>query len=138
QQLGQVEGRAAGIFIRAALKGAIWFDPTLAQQAGITQPRTWDEMMATSQRLQQAGTAPWCIGLESGAASGWPGTDWIEDIVLRQAGPDKYDQWWQGTLPWTSPEIKTAWETWGKIVGDEKMVYGGRQSMLATSFQDAG
>ena len=76
--------------------------------------------------------------MEAGAASGWPGTDWLENIVLRQAGPDAYDQWDQGRLKWSSPEIKSAWQTWGSIVADPRMVFGGRQAMLATNFGDAG
>jgi alpha-glucoside transport system substrate-binding protein len=136
---GTVDGKLVGVFIKAALKGSIWYNAKeFPKVSGGTDPKTWDELMALSEKIAGTGTAPWCIGLNSAAASGWPGTDWIEDIVLRQAGPDKYDQWWQGTLAWTSPEIKTAWQTWGQIVGDDKMVFGGRQSMLATNFGDAG
>jgi alpha-glucoside transport system substrate-binding protein len=136
---GTVDGKLVGIFIKASLKGPIWYDAKeLPKVSGGAVPKTWDELMALSEKIAGTGSAPWCIGLNSAAASGWPGTDWIEDIVLRQAGPDKYDQWWQGTLAWTSPEIKAAWQTWGKLVGDEKMVFGGRQSMLATNFGDAG
>ena len=76
--------------------------------------------------------------MEAGAASGWPGTDWLENIVLRQSGTEIYDQWAQGKARWTSPEIKNAWQTWGTIVADPRMVFGGRQSMLATNFGDAG
>ena len=138
-ELGQVDGKQVGIFIKAALKGLIWYNPAEFQKvSGGQPPTTWADLMGLSERLAASGTAPWCIGLASGATSGWPGTDWIEDIVLRQAGPDKYDQWAQGQLSWTSPEIKTAWQTWGQIVGNDKMVYGGRQYMLATNFQEAG
>ena len=138
-KLGTVEGKLVGIFIKAALKGPIWYNAKeFPKVSGGAPPRTWDELMALSDKIAAGGTTPWCIGLASGATSGWPGTDWIEDIVLRQAGPDKYDQWWQGTLAWSSPEIKTAWQTWGKVVGDDKMVFGGRQNVLATNFGDAG
>jgi alpha-glucoside transport system substrate-binding protein len=138
-KLGQVDGKQYGILIKTALKGPIWYNPKEFQKvSGGTVPKTWDELLALSQKIADSGTAPWCIGLGSGAASGWPGTDWIEDIVLRQAGPDAYDQWHQGKLKWSSPEIKRAWETWGRIVGNEKMVYGGKQAMLATAFGDAG
>jgi alpha-glucoside transport system substrate-binding protein len=138
-KLGQVDGKQYGILIKAALKGPIWYNPKEFQKvSGGAVPKTWDELMTLSQKIADGGTTPWCIGLASGAASGWPGTDWLEDIVLRQAGPDAYDQWHQGKLKWTSPEIKRAWETWGRIVGNEKMVYGGKQAMLATAFGDAG
>lgn len=137
-RLAQVDGRQVGIFIKATAKGAIYYNSRQFQQQGYQPARTWDELMALSRRIADTGTAPWCIGLEAGAASGWPGTDWLEDIVLRQSGPQVYDQWWQGQIRWTSPEIRRAWETWGQIVADERMVFGGRQNMLATNFQNAG
>lgn len=137
--LGTVNGKQVGIFIKAALKGSIWYNPrTFAKVGGATPPKTWDDLMALSEKIAATGTTPWCVGLGSGSTSGWPGTDWIEDILLRQAGPDKYDEWWQGKLAWTSPEVKTAWQTWGKIVANPKMVYGGPQYMLATNFGDSG
>ena len=137
-QLGQVDGKQVGIFIKSALKGQIWYNPKEFQRAGYQIPQSWDQLMDLSQRIAGTGTTPWCIGLESAATSGWPATDWLEDIVLRQAGPQVYDQWYQGRIKWTSPEIKRAWETWGLIAADPKMVYGGRQGMLATTFQEAG
>jgi len=138
-KLGSVDGKQTGIFIKAALKGPIWYNvKELPKVSGGSTPKSWEELSALSQKIAATGATPWCVGLGSGAASGWPGTDWIEDIVLRQAGPDKYDQWWQGTLTWSSPEIKGAWQTWGQIVGNEKMVFGGRQAILATNFQEAG
>jgi len=137
-KLGQVEGKQVGVFIKTAAKGLIWYDPKAFSAAGYQVPGTWDDLIALAQRIADSGTTPWCIGLESGAASGWPGTDWLEDIVLRQSGPDVYDQWHQGKIKWSSPEIKRAWQTWGQIVADQRMVFGGRQGMLATNFGDAG
>lgn len=138
-KLAQVDGKQTGIFIKAAIKGPIWYNPkTFSQVSGGTIPKTWDELMALSDKIAASGTTPWCIGMESGAASGWPGTDWIEDILLRQSGPEVYDQWTQGKIKWSSPEVKKAWESWGKIVGNEKMVFGGRQAMLATPFGESG
>jgi alpha-glucoside transport system substrate-binding protein len=137
-KLGQVDGKQVGVFIKTAAKGLIWYSPKAFSQAGYQVPKTWDELMALSQRVADTGTTPWCIGFEAAAASGWPGTDWLEDIVLRQAGPDAYDQWAQGKIKWSSPEIRGAWETLGRIVADQRMVFGGRQGMLATNFGDAG
>jgi alpha-glucoside transport system substrate-binding protein len=137
--LGTANGQLAGIFIKASVKGLIWYNPKVWDANGFEIPGTWDEMMALSQQMADSGTAPWCIGLESGAASGWPGTDWLEDIVLRQAGPDVYDQWYQGQIAWTSPEIRQAWETWGEIVANaDQMVYGGVATMLTTNFGNGG
>jgi alpha-glucoside transport system substrate-binding protein len=137
--LGTVDGKLVGIFIKAAVKGSIWYNAkTLPQFSQGQTPRTWDELMRLSTTIADSGTTPWCIGLESGATSGWPGTDWLENIVLRQAGSQKYDEWWGGTLSWAGPEIKNAWQTWGTIVGSDRMVYGGRQTMLSTAFGESG
>jgi alpha-glucoside transport system substrate-binding protein len=112
--MGTVNGKLVGVFLKAAIKGLVWYDPKALKAAGISLPATWDELMADSRRLADSGTTPWAIGLESGAASGWVGTDWIENIFLRQNGPDKYRQWYEGKLPWTSPEVRQAWQTWGR------------------------
>jgi alpha-glucoside transport system substrate-binding protein len=138
-QLGQVDGKQTSIFIKVAVKGLIWYNPQqFAKVDGGSPPKTFDDMMALSSKIASGGTAPWCMGFESAATSGWPGTDWLSDIVLRQSGPDIYDQWYQGKLRWTSPEIKKAWQSWGQIVADPKMVYGGKQTMLSTNFGAAG
>ena len=137
-KLAQVDGKQVGIFIKAALKGPIWYNPKAFSAKGYTVPKTWDDLTSHSKKIADSGTTPWFIGLESGAASGWPGTDWPEDIVIRQSGPDVYDSWWQGKTKWSSPEIKKAFQTWGTIIADPKMVLGGKSAMVATAFGDSG
>jgi alpha-glucoside transport system substrate-binding protein len=136
--LGTVDGKLVGIFIKASVKGLIWYDPKVWSADNYQIPATWDDMMTLSKQIADGGSTPWCVALESGAASGWPGTDWLEDIVLRQSGEQTYNDWWQGKIAWTSPEIKQAWETWGQIVADPKMVYGGANTMLTTNFGNVG
>jgi len=126
-----VNGKTYGIFTKVAVKGLIWYNPKVYKG---TAPATFDALMQTP---VSGSTKRWCVGLESGAASGWPGTDWIEDILLRQAGPDVYDKWVNGTQKWTSPEVKTAFQTFGKVVSADN-VFGGPQTVLTTNFGDAG
>jgi alpha-glucoside transport system substrate-binding protein len=126
-----------GIFTKADVKSLVWYNPQAFQAAGYQVPNTWDELRALEDQIIADGAAPWCIGLESGAASGWPGTDWIEDIMLRTAGPDVYDQWWQHQIPWTSDSIRSAFQTWGEIVADPNRVYGGPQTVLTTNFGES-
>jgi alpha-glucoside transport system substrate-binding protein len=135
--LGTVDGKLVGIFIKASLKGPIWYSPPNFQRNNYQVPTTWDQLTQLSQTIAGTGTTPWSIGLEAAAASGWPGTDWIENILLRQAGPDVYNRWHQGQVKWSSPEVKRAFETWGAIVNDPKMTYGGRQYVLSTNFGNA-
>jgi alpha-glucoside transport system substrate-binding protein len=136
-QLATVDGSLDGIFIKSAVKSLVWYNPKAFEAAGYEVPETWDEMMSLSEQIIADGKTPWCVGLESGAASGWPGTDWIEDIMLRTAGTDVYDQWVAHEIPWTDPAIKQAWETWGQIVADTDMVRGGAQGVLATNFGES-
>jgi len=128
--LATVNGKLVGVFVKTAIKGTIWYSPKRLKEEGIDIPKSWDDMMAISKKLTDRGKTPWAVGLESGSASGWPATDWIEDIVLRTAGPEKYVDWYSGKLAWTSPEIKKAWQIWGEIVANDKMVYGGKQYVL--------
>ena len=136
-KLGQYNGKTYSIFIKTALKGLVWYNPKTFAAKGYTVPKSWADLTALQTKMKADGTAPWCIGLESGSASGWPGSDWVKEIVLSQAGPTVYDSWWQGKQKWSSPEIKQAWQTWGTIVGTQGLVYGGPQSMVSTAFADA-
>jgi alpha-glucoside transport system substrate-binding protein len=135
--LTTVDGKVYGIFSKAAVKSLIWYDPKVFQKNGFTVPKTWDELKALEDKMAATGAQPWCIGIDGGAGSAWPGTDWIEDFMLRTAGPDKYDQWVQHKIPWTDPTVKNAFTEWGKIVNDPKMVYGGQQTVIATNFGQA-
>ena len=136
-KLGQYNGKTYSIFIKTALKGLVWYNPKQFTAKGYSVPKTWADLMTLQTKMKSDGVAPWCIGLESGSASGWPGSDWVKEIVLSQSGPTVYDNWWAGKQKWTSPEIKSAWTTWGTIVATPGLVYGGPQSMVSTAFADA-
>jgi len=137
--LGKVNGKLVTLYAWAALKGLVWYDPKAFQAKGYQVPKTWDELMTLQDKIKSDGGKPWCIALESKASSGWPGSDWVKEIVLSQSGPTVYDNWWQGKQKWTSKEIKQAWQTWGKVLGPGgSNVYGGPQYMGATTFGDGG
>ncbi|WP_084102411.1 ABC transporter substrate-binding protein [Demequina sp. NBRC 110051] len=132
--------------LMASVKGWVWYSPTEFSDAGYEVPTTWDELMTLTQTMADAGGdsdsyKPWCIGFESGTATGWPGTDWIEDLVLRQHGADAYDQWVAGDLDFTSPEITESFESFGEIATNPDFINGGlgdAASIVETSFQEAG
>ncbi len=135
--LGSYGGKLYSIFISADLKSLVWYDPKAFASAGYQVPQTWDELMALSDKMVTQGKTPWSIGLESGAASGWPGTDWIEDIMLRTAKPEIYDKWVNHEIPWTDSAVKRSWEIFGQIARNEKYVYGGAATVLTTNFGEA-
>ena len=132
--LGIVNGSIYGVFIKAAVKGLIWYNPkTLDLSAGA--PKTWTDLTALASANASKAKATWCVGLESGAASGWPGTDFIEDFVLRTAGPDAYQQWYQGKVKWSDPKIKAAFQSYADVI---KAAYGGSNYVLSTNFGNGG
>lgn len=135
--LGTYDGELKAIFISADLKSLVWYNPKAFAEKGYTVPQTWDELIALSDRIVADGGKPWSIGLESDAASGWPGTDWIEDIMLRTAGPDVYDQWVRHEIPWTHPDVRRAFEIFGQIARNPDYLYGGIIGTLATNFGDS-
>ena len=135
--LARVDGKLYGIFIKAALKGLIWYDPKVFGAAGYGVPKSWDDLVALTDRVARERKTPWCIGLESGAATGWPATDWIENIMLRTAGPDVYAKWYRHQIAWTDPAVRRAWDLFGRIAAAPRNVYGGIQGELATNFGEA-
>jgi alpha-glucoside transport system substrate-binding protein len=135
--LGIYNGKLYGIFISADLKSLMWYDPKQFNAKNYKVPVTWQDLIALSDKIVADGGKPWCIGLESGAASGWPGTDWIEDILLRTAGPEAYDRWVNHDIKWTDPRIYRAWEYFGEIARNNKYLFGGTTGALTTNFGDS-
>jgi alpha-glucoside transport system substrate-binding protein len=131
------DGRLYGIPADLALKSLVWYCPAAFEAAGYEVPTTWGELDDLEARIIDEGSAPWCIGLGSDEASGWPGTDWIEDIVVRTAGPDGYDAWWRHEATWEERVVADAWEIWGTIVNDPRMVYGGEGYVRSVDWNEA-
>ncbi len=124
----------------ANIKGYVWYSPADFAEWGVEVPTTWDEMITLTDTIRAAtGVAPWCAGFESGGASGWPGTDWVEDLVLRQSGVDVYDEWIAGDVKFTDPEIAEAFTAVGEILLNPDYVnagYGDVASINSTAFGD--
>ena len=135
--LGKFNNTLYGIWYRASVKSLVWYSPAVFKAKGYKIPQTWEELMALSDQIVAEGGTPWCLGLESGDATGWPGTDWIEDIMLRTAGPEVYDQWTSHQIPFKDERVKTAFKTFGKIVLNPKYVVGGNVGVISTPFGDA-
>jgi alpha-glucoside transport system substrate-binding protein len=131
-----IDDQLFGIYTAINLEGLIWYNPHT--YTGPTEPASFDELQTWAEETAASGTTPWCIGLESGAASGWPGVVWLTELVLRGAGPEVHTQWWRGEVPWTSPEIAAAFTTFGSIATDGEMVNGGPTAVLATNFANGG
>jgi alpha-glucoside transport system substrate-binding protein len=135
--MATMDGIMAGIWHNADVKSLVWYPKPEFEAAGYEIPTTWDELIALSDQIVADGGTPWCIGIESAGATGWPGTDWIEDVMLRTTTPENYDAWTRGELKFDSPEVRRAFEIVGDIWFKEGYVYGGVASILTTYFGDA-
>nr|WP_163540946.1 ABC transporter substrate-binding protein [Occultella kanbiaonis] len=143
---GTVDGTFYAAPLMASVKSFVWYSPTAFAENGYEVPTTWDELIALSDQIVADHGAdgvvkPWCAGIESGGATGWPATDFIEDMVLREAGPEVYDQWVTHEIPFNDPQIYAATERAGSILRNEDYVNGGigdSRSIATTSFNDGG
>lgn len=137
---GTVGDTFYGAPLMASVKGFIWYSPAKFKEWGVEVPKTWDDLLAVTKTIQEkTGTAPWCAGFGSGDATGWPGTDWVEDLVLREAGPETYDKWVKNEIPFTDPAIKTAFDSLGEILLNPAYVnatFGDVRSINTTAFGD--
>ena len=138
---GSVDDTYYATPLGANVKSFVWYSPSAFADAGYEIPETWDALIELSDQIVADGGTPWCAGIESGEATGWPATDWLEDVMLRTAGPDVYDQWVNHEIPFDDPQVADALETVGSILKNPDYVnagYGGVQSIASTPFTDAG
>ena len=141
---GTIDGTFYAAPLMASVKGWVWYSPSEFADKGYEVPETWDDLMALTEEMAANDSAtyrPWCVGFGSGDATGWPGTDWIEDLVLRGAGPEAYDAWVAGDLKFDSPEIREAFDRVGDILLNPDYVnggFGGVESIVSTTFNDGG
>jgi alpha-glucoside transport system substrate-binding protein len=135
--LGEYEGKHYGVPTNINLKSMVWYPKAAFDEAGYEVPETWDDLIALSDQIVDDGSAPWCIGFESEGATGWPATDWMEDIMLRTAGPDVYDQWVNHEIPFDDEAVVNAAETFGEILFADGYVLGGASATADIAFGDA-
>jgi alpha-glucoside transport system substrate-binding protein len=133
-----MNGRVYGSPMRMAVKSLVWYPKKPYDKAGYSKaPKSIQELSGIADKIKAGGTAPWCMGWESDQATGWVGTDWIEEYVLRMYGPDVYDQWVAHEIPFNDERIVKAYDEFGKLVKTKGNVLGGTKGILNTPFGDA-
>ncbi|RED17947.1 ABC transporter substrate-binding protein [Pontivivens insulae] len=126
-----------GLFYRVDLKSLVWFSPDAFDENGYDIPETMEELKELTDQIVADGGTPWCIGLGSGAATGWPATDWVEDLLLRTAEPSVYDAWVANEIPFDDPAIVNAIEEFGYFARNDDYVNGGAEAVANTDFRDS-
>jgi alpha-glucoside transport system substrate-binding protein len=125
-----VNNKPYGVLFKAANKSTVWYNVPLFNQAGVEPPKDFDALLQDAKTLKSSGTRAYSLG----ASDGWTLTDLFENIYLRQAGADKYDQLAEHKIPWTDQSVKDALETMAKVVGDTGNIAGGTSGALQTDF----
>ncbi|WP_217212075.1 ABC transporter substrate-binding protein [Streptomyces sp. AC550_RSS872] len=130
QNIGKVDDKQYGVYYKAANKSLIWYNNQVFENAGASEPKTWDELLTTAQTVYDSGVTPFSVG----GAEGWTLTDWFENVYLSQAGPEKYDQLAKHEIKWTDPSVKDALTTLAQVWGKKDYVAGGATGALQTDF----
>ncbi|MEP7046882.1 MAG: ABC transporter substrate-binding protein [Ilumatobacteraceae bacterium] len=139
-ELATVDGKVYGVPARANIKSLVWYSPKMFADKGYKIPTTLEDLTTLSDQIVKDGGIPWCVGIESGVATGWPITDWFEDFMMRINGPDVYDQWVQHKIPFNDPKVKAVADAVGAFVKNPAYI-GGDNAVKAeatTKFQEGG
>ncbi len=126
-----------GFSYKTDVKSLVWYSPENFKDAGYEVPATMEDLMKLSEKIAADGGKPWCIGLGSGGATGWPATDWIEDIMLRTQKPEVYDGWVKNEVKFNDPAVVGALDIFGSIAKNDAWVDGGAAGVAATDFRDS-
>ena len=122
---------------KADVKSLVWYSPENFEDAGYAVPTTMEELKTLTDKIVADGGTPWCIGLGSGGATGWPATDWVEDMMLRTQPPEVYDAWVKNELAFNSPEVVAAIDEFGAFAKNDAYVQGGAAAVASTDFRDS-
>jgi len=132
------KGRVYGAPMRMAVKSIVWYPKAAYDKGGFNkEPKTIQELYGVADKIKGTGVAPWCVAWNSDQATGWVGTDWLEEYMLRMYGPEVYDQWTSHEIPFNDPRVVKALDEMGKILKAPGSVYGGTQAILNTKFGEA-
>ncbi len=126
-----------GFFYKVDVKSLVWYSEASFDEAGYDIPESMEDLKALTDQIVEDGGTPWCIGLGSGAATGWPATDWVEDMMLRTQPPEVYDQWVANEIPFTDPAVVAAIEEFGAFAKNDAYVDGGASAVANTDFRDS-
>lgn len=124
-----VDGKIYGVY-QGFSPFMFWYNPQA--YTGPKSGSTWADVVKWTDDQAAKGTPVWCLAQEAGAGSGFPGAQFLEILFAKKYGPDLLRQWGEGKLPWTSPQVKDAWQMFGKIAADAN-VDGGVQGALSSS-----
>ncbi len=131
------EDQLFGFFYKVDVKSLVWYVPENFEEAGYEVPTSMEELKALTDQIVADGGTPWCIGLGSGGATGWPATDWVEDMMLRTQSPADYDAWVSNDMKFDDPKVIAAIEEFGAFARNDDYVDGGASAVASIDFRDS-
>jgi alpha-glucoside transport system substrate-binding protein len=137
-ETGTVDGKLYGLLGSANIKSLVFYNKQAWDEAGYEAPESIDDLNALTEQIKSDGGTPWCMGIESDTATGWPATDWFEDLIMRYGGPDQYNQWVTHEIPFDSDVVREAAAEFEQLMFTEGNVLGGRKAIASTNFGTAG
>ncbi|MEP6527170.1 MAG: extracellular solute-binding protein [Nocardioidaceae bacterium] len=135
---GTANGHLYGLLVSMNVKSLVYYPKKAFTAAGYTPPKSIPELLALTDKIRTQGKTPWCMGIESGPATGWPATDWMEELVLKYGGVDQYNKWVKNEVKFNSPLVRKAAGTFQQIFATPGNVLGGRKSIAGNNFGTAG
>jgi alpha-glucoside transport system substrate-binding protein len=135
---GTIDGKLYGLLTSMNVKSLVFYNKKAFDEAGYEAPATIDDLNALTEQIKADGGTPWCMGIEDGTATGWPATDWFEDLVMRYGGADGYNSWVSHETPFDSDEVREAATEFEELMFTEGNVLGGRKAITSTNFGTAG
>jgi alpha-glucoside transport system substrate-binding protein len=136
-ETGQVDGTQYAVPMSINVKSIVFYPKKAFEAAGYTAPETYDDLVALTDEIQSTGTTPWCFGIESEAATGWPATDWVENLMVINNGADAYNEWVQHEIPFNDPKVAEVLTQMDELLLAEGRTNGGRQSIASNNFNTA-
>ena len=137
-ETGTINGKLYGLLVSMNVKSLVFYNKKSWDAKGYKAPASLDELNTLTEKIKADGGTPWCAGIESGDATGWPATDWFEDLIMRYGGVDGYNKWVKHETPFNSDLVKQAAGEFEKLMFTDGNVLGGRKAISSTSFGDAG
>ena len=124
-------GHIWGIPTKADVKSMIWYPIKAFAAKGYAVPKTWDELVALSDKIVADGSHPFCVSAGGpGDATGWELTDWVEEVLLKTEDPQVTDDWISHKIKFSDPKIKAAFDKVGSLLFKDGYVDGGGSAIM--------
>ena len=125
-----------GVLFRLIPNSLIWYDVGKYERLGSPNFESFEDMISFTKQYSSFDNPLWCMDIESGASTGWIATNWLEDLILHEYGPDIYDDWFKQIITSQNNEITLSILNIGKLIFDENAVYGGNQRVISKEFRN--